>query len=81
MIGSCTVYLIFVLKFNEFGKFRGDENKMIWNANKNEVFSMRTFYNALEEGCEVVFPSKTIWGSWAPIEVCFLAWEATWFEF
>ena len=51
---------------------------MVWKASKNEVFFIRSFYNALEDGGEVTFPSKIIWDFWAPTKVGFFAWEATW---
>ena len=53
----------FFLKLNEFSRFRGEVDKMVWKASKNGVFSMRSFYNALEEGAKETFPSKIIWGS------------------
>ena len=51
---------------------------MVWKASKNEVFSVRSFYNALEDNGEVTFPSKIIWDSWAPTKVSFFSWEVTW---
>ena len=51
---------------------------MVWKASKNEVFSVRSFYNALEDKGEVTFPSKIIWDSWAPTKVSFFSWEVTW---
>ncbi|RVW23310.1 putative ribonuclease H protein [Vitis vinifera] len=51
---------------SKFGRFREEEDKMVWKASKNEVFSVRSFYNALEDKGEVTFPSKIIWDSWAP---------------
>ncbi|RVW48074.1 Cell division protein FtsZ-like 2-2, chloroplastic [Vitis vinifera] len=56
----------FFLKLSEFGRFREEEDKMVWKATKNGVFSVRSFYNALENMGEVTFPSKMIWNSWAP---------------
>ena len=53
----------FFLKLSGFGRFREDEEKMVWKASKNGVFSVRSFYNALEDGGEVTFPSKIIWDS------------------
>ena len=32
-----------------------------------------TFYDALEAEGEVTFPSKIVWGSWAPSKVSFFA--------
>ncbi|RVX04978.1 hypothetical protein CK203_019137 [Vitis vinifera] len=45
---------------SKFGRFREEEDKMVWKASKNEVFSVRSFYNALEDNGEVTFPSKII---------------------
>ncbi|RVW29835.1 Calmodulin-binding protein 60 B [Vitis vinifera] len=56
----------FILKLNKFGRIRGEEDKMVWKASKSGLFSVRSFYNALEVEGEVTFPSKIIWGSWAP---------------
>ncbi|RVW79719.1 Calmodulin-binding protein 60 B [Vitis vinifera] len=58
--------LEFILKLNKFGRIRGEEDKMVWKASKSGLFSVRSFYNALEAEGEVTFPSKIIWGSWAP---------------
>ena len=68
----------FFLKLSKFGRFREEEDKMVWKASKNEVFSVRSFYNALEEKGEVTFPSKIIWDSWAPTKVSFFSWEVIW---
>ncbi|RVW94890.1 hypothetical protein CK203_034573 [Vitis vinifera] len=39
-----------LLKPKQDLRFRGEEDKMVWKASKNGVFSMRSFYDALEEG-------------------------------
>ena len=67
----------FFLKLSEFGRFREKEDKMVWKATKNGMFSVRSFYNALENVGEVTFPSKIIWNSWVPTKVSFFAWETT----
>ena len=41
---------LFFKKLSEFGRFRGEEDKIVWKASKNGVFSVRSFYNALEDG-------------------------------
>ena len=68
----------FILKLNKFGRIRGEEDKMVWKASKSGLFSVRSFYNALEVEGEVTFPSKIIWGSWAPTKVSCFTWEVTW---
>ena len=49
---------------------------MVWKTSKSGVFSMRSFFVALEG--DVAFPLKIVWGSWAPTKVTFFAWEGTW---
>ena len=61
----------FIKKLNEFGRIRGEEDKMVWKASKNGVFSMRSFRDALEVKGEMTFPSKIEWGSWTPTKVSF----------
>ncbi|KAL6338832.1 hypothetical protein AAG906_023982 [Vitis piasezkii] len=40
---------------------------MVWKTSKSGVFSMRSFFVALEG--DVAFPSKIVWGSWAPTKI------------
>lgn len=69
----------FIRKLDEFGRIRDEEDKVIWRASKSGVFSVWSFFVALEVEGEVTFPPKILWGSWASTKmVFFFAWKATW---
>ncbi|RVW54536.1 E3 ubiquitin-protein ligase RFI2 [Vitis vinifera] len=61
----------FIRKLDEFGRIRDGEDKVIWRASKSGVFSVWSFFVALEVEGEVTFPPKILWGSWASTKMVF----------
>ena len=39
----------------------GMEDKVLWNASKNGIFSVKSLYNTLDSGGAVPFPWRIIW--------------------
>ncbi|RVW48620.1 Transposon TX1 uncharacterized 149 kDa protein [Vitis vinifera] len=56
----------------------GMEDRVVWNASKNETFSVKSLYNTLDSGGAVPFPWRIIWSPCVPTKVGFFAWEASW---
>ena len=49
-----------------------------WHLRKNGRFDIRSFYEALRDAPQVVFPWKGIWRTKAPRRVRFFIWLAAW---
>ncbi|RVW24664.1 putative ribonuclease H protein [Vitis vinifera] len=56
----------------------GLEDRVVWNASKNGIFSVKSLYNTLDSGGAVSFPWRIIWSPCVPTKVGFFAWEASW---
>ena len=41
-------------------------------------YSVKSYYNSLRAGNNVLFPDKEIWGSYASLRTRFFVWEAVW---
>ncbi|RVX19610.1 26S proteasome regulatory subunit 8-like A [Vitis vinifera] len=54
------------------------EDRVVWNASKNGIFSVKSLYNTLDSGGAVPFPWRIIWSPCVPTKVGFFAWEASW---
>ncbi|RVW69946.1 Transposon TX1 uncharacterized 149 kDa protein [Vitis vinifera] len=56
----------------------GMEDRVVWNASKNGIFSVKSLYNTLDSGGAVPFLWRIIWSPCVPTKVGFFAWEASW---
>ncbi|RVW39045.1 putative ribonuclease H protein [Vitis vinifera] len=56
----------------------GMEDRVVWNASKNGIFSVKSLYNTLDSGGAIPFPWRIIWSPCVPTKVGFFAWEASW---
>ncbi|KAL6345789.1 hypothetical protein AAG906_017541 [Vitis piasezkii] len=56
----------------------GLEDRVLWKASKNGIFSVKSLYNTLESSRAVPFPWSIIWSPCVPTKVGFFAWEASW---
>ncbi|RVW45208.1 hypothetical protein CK203_067526 [Vitis vinifera] len=59
----------------------GMEDRVLWNASKNGIFSVKSLYNTLDSSGAVPFPWRIIWSPCVPTKVGFFAWEASWGRF
>ena len=57
---------------------RGVDDLLRWKENKNETFSVKSFYSSFSRGIKPPFPARTIWTPWVPIRASFFGWEAAW---
>ena len=51
--------------------FVGLEDRVLWNASKNGIFSVKSLYNTLDSSGAVPFPWKIIWSPCVPTKVGF----------
>ena len=51
---------------------------ILWKETKDEKFSVKSLYSALEPRSAVPFPRNIIWSPCVPTQMDFFAWEATW---
>ena len=49
-----------------------------WMDSKDDMFSVKSLYRALQSVSLVAFPSKIIWNSCVQPKLSFFAWEASW---
>ncbi|RVW97626.1 putative ribonuclease H protein [Vitis vinifera] len=49
----------------------GMEDRVVWNASKNEIFSVKSLYNTLDSGGAIPFPGRIIWSPCVPTKVGF----------
>ncbi|KAJ9701497.1 hypothetical protein PVL29_006726 [Vitis rotundifolia] len=56
----------------------GLEDKVLWNASKKGIFSVKSLYNTLDPSDAASFPWSIIWSHFVPTKVGFFAWEASW---
>ncbi|RVW32509.1 hypothetical protein CK203_081256 [Vitis vinifera] len=49
----------------------GMEDRVVWNASKNGIFSVKSLYNTLDSGGAVPFPWRIIWSPCVPTKVGF----------
>ena len=54
------------------------ENRVLWKETKDEKFSLKSLYSALELRYAILFPRSIIWSSYVPTKMGFFAWEASW---
>ena len=54
------------------------EDRVLWKEAKDENFSVKSLYSALEPRRAVLFPWNIIWSPCVPTKVGFFAWEALW---
>ncbi|KAL6321191.1 hypothetical protein AAG906_015535 [Vitis piasezkii] len=47
------------------------EDRVLWNASKNGIFSIKSLYNTLDSGGAVPFPWRIIWSPCVPTKVGF----------
>ena len=60
-------------KIQAFRVQREEEDRVIWTASKDGVFSVRSFYSMMEPGGLSLFPSERIWRARVPPKVAFFA--------
>ena len=53
------------------------EDKVVWTASKNGVFSVKSLYSILQPGGSALFLFDSIWRAYVPTKVAFFAWEAS----
>ena len=56
---------------------REENNKVIWKDSKKGVFSIYSFYSALELGGPIPFPTNIIWNPWVLSRASFFSWEVS----
>ncbi|RVW37284.1 hypothetical protein CK203_088142 [Vitis vinifera] len=54
-----------------------DEDRVRWVESKDDIFSVKSLYKALELDSTRCFPMKIIWNSSAQPKVSFFVWEAS----
>ena len=54
------------------------QDNLRWNESKCDKYSVRSLYSSLLEGHNVPFLASIVWKAWAPLNVNFFAWEASW---
>ena len=54
------------------------EYRVLWKETKDEIFSVKSLYSALDSRSAVQFPKGIIWSPCVPTKVGFFAWEASW---
>ena len=64
-------------KIHAFRVQREEEDRVIWTASNDDVFSVKSLYSILECGGSSMFPSESIWRVRVPPKVAFFAWEAS----
>ena len=52
------------------------EDRGLWKASKNGIFSVKSLYKVLKLDSSVCFPMKIIWNSLVQPKISFFAWEA-----
>ncbi|RVX22513.1 Kinesin-like protein KIN-7C, mitochondrial [Vitis vinifera] len=57
---------------------RGANDSLRWKENKNETFSVKSYYSSFSRAFKPSFPARTIWMPWVPIRTNFFGWEAAW---
>ena len=63
----------FVGLLNNKHPFLREKNKLVWKGNKNGQFSVRGYYNSLEEGALLKALVKILWNPYVPSKVSFFA--------
>ena len=66
------------LGFLDLLKVQEGEGTLCWKEDRRGIFSIKSYYCSLNGENNVVFPSKEVWGSHAPLRTCFFTWEAVW---
>lgn len=56
---------------------RGAADEVGWKKFMYEKFSVKSFYSSLDNGRREPFPTSIVWNHWVPMEVGYLAREAT----
>ena len=64
-------------KIHAFRVQREEEDRLIWTASNDGVFSVKSLYSMLERRGSSMFPSERIWWVRVPPKVAFFAWEAS----
>ena len=54
------------------------EDRVLWKETKDEIFSVKSLYSALDSRSVVQFPKSVIWSPCVPTNVGFFVWEASW---
>ena len=54
------------------------EDRVRWKEAKDGIFSVKSFYSAMEGSSTVSFLKNIIWSPCAPSKVVFFVWEASW---
>ena len=54
------------------------EDRVLWKETKDENFSVKCLYSALDSRSAVQFPESIIWSPCVPTKASFFAWEASW---
>ena len=55
-----------------------EEDRVRWMDSKDEVFSVKSLYRALQPVSLASFPLKIIWNSCVQPKLSFFVWEASW---
>ena len=54
------------------------EDRVLWKETKDEIFSIKSLYSALDSRSDVQFPKSIIWRPCVHTKVGFFYWEASW---
>ncbi|RVW89042.1 hypothetical protein CK203_029384 [Vitis vinifera] len=65
-------------KLNRLTIRRRVDDLLWWKENKNETFSVKSFYDSFSRGIRPPFPARVIWTPWVPIRANFFGWETAW---
>ena len=68
----------FLLRLQERRVYSDVEDQVVWTKAKDERFSVKSLYKALESESLGDFLARVIWNSLVPPRVSFFAWEAMW---
>ncbi|RVW14147.1 putative ribonuclease H protein [Vitis vinifera] len=59
-------------------KVQKGEDFLVWKIERKGIFKVQSYYRSLKEDNSPLFPTKEVWGSYAPLRTRFFAWEAVW---
>nr|CAN80785.1 hypothetical protein VITISV_022938 [Vitis vinifera] len=59
-------------------KVQEGEDSLVWKIERRGKFNVKSYYRSLKDENSPLFPTKEVWGSYAPLRTPFFAWEAVW---
>ena len=62
-------------------KVQKGEDTLYWKEDRRGTFLVKSYYCSIRMENNVVFPSKEVWGSHAPLRTCFFAWKVVFREY